>query len=370
MGKSPCPLDKARKAERNILLRNWLLTYTVRLIMERDPFAAEDVDVFSNPVIPVRTWATGSPYKVAPKSSAADFDAGQQLNSEEVDWTQGLEHYFFGGEAPGSPHNEDGDDDEGEEEEGEEEEGEGADGDEDYEDGEGEDEDEDGDEEEDEDYEDDYEDGDQDEEGDDGEENHNEGVRLSAEANSLFVLGFERLYQSIGTPRKSLSSIKNEQFVDAYQELLQYLGSDNGGHSAPHPAKNVGTMKNNLFLSTKVSSPRRKEDEDDDQDEEDEEGEDEEDQEDDRLAYAKAMRQMMAKQKSVAKKPLKKKSKFRGQNPFLQDKKKSSKAARANAGPRKLTEVEERHRVSEPLGSPSTNFIPFSCFGCWAYALE
>ncbi|RYH06322.1 hypothetical protein EON65_43005 [archaeon] len=57
------------------------------------PTEAEDYDV-----IPVRTWVSGSPYKV--KKSAQDFDSNQPTYNEGSTFEGGLENYFFGDEVP------------------------------------------------------------------------------------------------------------------------------------------------------------------------------------------------------------------------------------------------------------------------------
>eukprot|EP01031_Cornospumella_fuschlensis_P047916 gene47916-58700_t len=57
------------------------------------PIEAEDYNV-----IPVRTWVSGSPYKV--KKSDQDFDSNQPTYNEGSTFEGGLENYFFGDEVP------------------------------------------------------------------------------------------------------------------------------------------------------------------------------------------------------------------------------------------------------------------------------
>lgn len=262
-----------------------------------DPFAAVGPDEYAteDPVIPVRTWTTGSPYKVA-LPHLRDFDANQKLNSDEIEWENGLENYFFGDEAVNLP--EEGED---EEEEGEDEEGE--------EDGE---------------YEDDDEEGGEDEDGDEYEEDYEpdeEGGNEEADQadeDQQAMEDFQRLFQARGTPVKA--AVKDD-YTDAYQELLQYLGSPRRVDDVEADLPNA-SMQNGLFIAGRHQA----------QVEEDEDANVFEEQA--RLQYIKEMRKMIKKEK--ASKAKQSKGKVGG---------KKSKKPSKPIDPKKRAEVEGRHKV-------------------------
>lgn len=327
--------------------------------IEEDCFNDESNLQSNHPIIPVRTWATGSPFKVALEAGQVPLrkEGQMKINSDEIEW-KGLEDYFSSDQLlladeqnipMESGHVEDYDAmvEAGQTEEQEEEEEEEDDYDDDY-------------------YEEDYVSGEEEEEyGDEDDEAEGEEAEDEEEAepeeggeyergpedqdDDLMLANFERLLQSQETPEKAsvrASHSKEENYTDAYQELLQYFGSPR--REGNNSINALAGVKNGLFLSHNGPAQLNDLYNEDIYHNADTTDNDELN----RVAYMQAIQSLFQEEKAQAAKNKERAKKMKSKG---KDSKKSSNHPRQEkqrrrsmpsfTDPKKLSEVQDRHRV-------------------------